>query len=205
MFRDNRGLYIAAAFFAIVALGFIYLDRGGRATSSSTATPAAQPSPVVGLSISQIGQVVVHGKGRVVTVAQQGNGFTYSLCAEGQGGCPTQAADRARSAELFQAVAQLTPTHVVYGAPEGLPAYGVDKPTNGEIDVKGQAGQQVTIVIGNKSTDGASYFIRRQDASDVLVVTAGSIDTGLFGLIVTPPVPVPTPSPAATAASPSPG
>lgn len=205
MFRDNRGLYIAVIFFAVVALGFIFLDRGGKVTPSATATPAAQPGPVVGLSIAQVSQVVIHGKGKVLTVAPQGNGFAYSLCAEGQGGCPTRAADRTRSAGLIQAVAQLTPTHVVHGAPEGLPAYGVDKPTNGEIDVKGQAGQQVMIVIGNKSTDGASYFIRRRDARDVLVVTAGAIDTSLLGLIDTPPVPAPSPSPGAPGASASPG
>ncbi len=204
MFRENRGLYIAGAFFAVVLLGFIYLDRGGKVSPSSSASPTAQPSPVVGLAINQLAQVVVHGKGKVLTVALQGNGFTYSLCAEGQGGCPSQPADKTRSAQLFQAVAQLTPTHVVYGAPEGLPAYGVDKPTNGELDVKGQGGQQTTVVIGNKSTDGSNYFIRRQDGNDVLVVTAGAIDTTLFGLIDTPPNPAPSPSPSAPAASPSP-
>ena len=205
MFRENRGLYIAAAFFAVVAMGFIYLDRGGKVSPSSTPTPAAAPSPVVGLSVSQMSEVAVHSGGTVLTIAVQGTGFTYSLCAEGQGGCSTQAADRTRSAALFQAVAQLTPTHVVYGAPEGLPAYGVDKPTSGEIDVQGQAGRQVTILVGHKSTDGASYFIRRVDSRDVPVVPAGAIDTGLFGLIATPPVPAPSPSPGATAASPSPG
>ena len=203
-FRENRGLYIAGAFFALVALGFIYLDRGGKVTPSSGATPTALPSPVIGLAINQVSQVVVHGKGKVLTVALQGNGFTYSLCAEGQGGCPTHPADRTRSAQLFQAIVQLTPTHVVYGAPEGLPAYGADKPTNGEVDVRGQAGQQATLLIGNKSTDGANYFIRRQDSNDVLVVPAGSIDTGLFGLVDAPPVPAPSPAPSVPAASPSP-
>ena len=204
MFRQNRGLYVAAAFFAVVALGFIYLDKGGKATPSSGASPAPVPSPVVGLALNQVSQVVVHGKGKVLTIAVQPSSFTYSLCAEGQGGCASQPADPARAAGLLQAVVQMAPTHVVYGAPEGLPAYGVDKPTNGEVDVKGQGGQQVTILIGNKSTDGASYFIRRQDANDVLVVTAGAIDTSLFGLIDSPPAPVPSPSPSVAAASPSP-
>jgi hypothetical protein len=205
LFRENRGLYIAALFFAAVAVGFLYLDKGARVTPSSSSSPAAPaPSPVVGLAINQVANVVIHGKGKVLTVSIQADGFTYSLCAEGQGNCQPQPADKTRSAQLFQAVVQLTPTHVVYGAPEGLPAYGADKPTNGEIDVKGRGGQQATILIGNKSTDGANYFLRRQDSNDVVVVTAGSIDTSLFGLIDQPPAPAPTPSPGAAAASPSP-
>jgi hypothetical protein len=204
LFRQNRGLYIAAALFAVVALGFIYLDKGGKTNPSSGTSPAPAPSPVVGLALNQVSQVVVHGKGKVLIIAVQGSAFTYSLCAEGQGSCPTHPADPSGAAGLLQAVVQLAPTHVVYGAPEGLPAYGVDRPTNGEIDVKGLAGQQVTILIGNKSTDGASYFIRRQDGNDVLVVTAGSIDTSLFGLIDSPPVPTPSPVPSSPVASPSP-
>jgi len=203
LFRENRGLYLAGAFFAVIALGFIYLDKGGKVSPSSGATPAAQPSPAVGLSINQVAQVVVHGKGKVLTVAVQTNGFTYSVCAEGQGDCLAQPADKIRAAQLFQAVVQLTPTHVVFGAPEGLPAYGVDKPTNGEVDVKGRGGQQATLVIGNKSTDGASYFIKRQDSTDVLVVAAGSIDTSLFGLIDAPPVLTASPPPGAVSPSPS--
>ena len=195
MFRENRGLYLAGFFFLIVAVGFLYLDRGGKVTPTTSASPSPAPSPVVGIGANQLAQVVIHGKGKVLTVARQGNAFTYSVCAEGQGACPTQPADVTKTAQLFSAVATLTPTHVVYGAPDGMPAYGVDKPTNGEIDIKGQGGQQVTLVVGIKTPDGASYFVRRQDSSDVLVVTSGSIDTQFLALIDAPPVPTPSPSP----------
>jgi hypothetical protein len=86
---------------------------------------------------------------------------------------------------------------VIYGAPEGLPAYGVDKPTTAEIDIKGTGNEQLTLLIGGKSADSASYYGRRLDSNNVLALAVASIDTELLSLVDTPPVPQPSPPPGA--------
>ena len=175
-----------------------------RSPKTPTASPTPQASPIVGLSATQVQQVVIHSQGKVLTVNRQGTGFTYSVCADGTTDCPPAPADQALSLQLFQSLTQLRPAHTVYRAPEGLPAYGADKPTNGEIDIKSTTGQQITILVGLKTTDGANYFLHRQDSPDVVTVATTVVDGGLLGLVNTPPVALPSPVPSAAASSPSP-
>ena len=200
--RQNRGLYIAGAVFLVAAAIYFFADKNVKAPAVA---PSPLPSPVVRLGASQVQQVVIHGHGKVLTVERQGTGWTYTDCADGQADCaPAAAADQGRSLQLVQSLTELRPSHVIYGAPEGLPAYGVEKPTSGEIDIKGVGGQQVTILLGGKSNDGASYFMRRQDSQDVLVVAAATIDAQFLALLDKPPTPQagPAPSAAPSAAAP---
>jgi hypothetical protein len=195
--RENRSLYLAGAILAAVVVLFYFFDLHGPAKAPST-TPTPLPSLVLGLPAGQIQQVVIHANAKVLTIGLQGTGWTYSLCPEGQASCPPQTADPAPSAQLFQSLSALRPSKVIFGAPEGLPAYGVDKPTTAEIDVKGISNQQVTVLVGLKSSDSASYFVRRQDSNDVLAIAAATID-GFVALLDKPPVPPPSPSPSAAA------
>jgi hypothetical protein len=201
--RQNRGLYLAGAALLAVVVLFYFFDLKAPVKSPST-SPTPQPSPVLGMSPQQLQEVDIRARGKVLTLVRQGNSFTYALCPAGQSDCPAQPADASRSVQLLQSLSALRPTKVIFGAPEGLAAYGVDKPTTAEIDIKGAANQQATILVGSKSPDGSSYFIRRQDGTDVLAVAVASIDTELLGLIDSPPVPQPSPSPAAPAAGASP-
>ena len=198
MLRQNRGLYIAGAVFVLAAAIYFFVDKNAK---PSAPPPTPLPSPVAGLGASQVQQVVIHARGKVLTVSRQGNAFTYSVCPDGQADCPASPADQSLSLQLFQALTELRPAHVIYRAPEGLPAYGVDKATSGEIDIRGTAGQQVTLLVGSKTTDGGSYFLHRLDSLDVVTVAATSVDSQLLGLVDKPPAPAP--SPAASASPPS--
>jgi Domain of unknown function (DUF4340) len=195
--RENRGLVVAGAALLAVAVMFYFFDLRQPARAPS-ASPTPQPSPVLGLSANQIQQVVIHSKSKVLTMVLQGANWTFSLCDAGQGSCAAQPADPTPSAQLFQSLSSLRPTKVLLGAPEGLPAYGVDKPSTAEIDVKGTGNQQATIFVGLKAADSSSYFVRRQDSNDVLAIAAGSIDA-LLALLDNPPIPQPSASPAAAA------
>ena len=201
--QQNRGLYVAAAIFAAVAVIFVFADIRQPAKSPST-SPSPEPSPLVGIDANHLQQVVIHARGKVFTLTRDASSFKYSLCADGQGGCAAQPADLARSAQLFQDIGGLRPTHVIYGAPDGLPAYGVDKPTTAEVDVKSLTGEQVTLVVGIKTPDGVSYFVKRQDSHDVVSVAVGAIAQQLLGFNASPPGPQPTPSAGTPAASASP-
>jgi hypothetical protein len=200
--RENRSLYLAGAILAAVVVLFYFFDLHGPAKAPTT-TPTPLPSLVLSLRASQIQHVVIHANSKVLTIGLQGTSWTYTLCPEGQAPCPPKPADPAPSAQLFQALSALRPSKVIFGAPEGLPAYGVDKPTTAEIDVKGLSNQQVTLLVGIKSPDSSSYFVRRQDANDVLAVATGTID-GFLALVSQPPVPQPSASPSVAAAA-SPG
>ncbi|GAC1332532.1 MAG: hypothetical protein NVSMB17_11720 [Candidatus Dormibacteria bacterium] len=201
MAGQNRGLYIAGALFALVAAIYFFADKNVKApTVSSSPLPAA----VLDLGASQVQQVVVHARGKVVTVTREGTGWSYSICAEGQADCPTGPADPSRSLQLVQNLTGLRPSHVIYGAPEGLPAYGVEKPTGGEIDIKGRSGQQVILLVGGKSPDGSSYFVRRQDSQNILTVPVTTVDGELLGLVDKPPAPIPSPAASPPGAAPPP-
>lgn len=191
--RENRGLYLAGAILAAVVVLFYFFDLHGPAKAPTT-TPTPPPSRVLGMGSNQIQEVVIHSGGKVLTIRLQGTLWTYSLCPEGQGSCPPRTADPVPSAQLFQSLSALTPSKVILGAPEGLPAYGVDKASTAEIDVKGTSNRQVTILVGLKSLDGSSYFARRQDSNDVLAVAAGSID-GFLAMLDKPPLSSASPSP----------
>ncbi|MEA2683304.1 MAG: hypothetical protein QOK05_1632 [Chloroflexota bacterium] len=195
--RENRNLVVAAAILVAVGVLFYFFDLKGPAKAPTT-SPTPQPSPVLGLAPSQIQQVVIHSKSKVLTLALANSTWTYSLCNEGVAPCAASTADATPSAQVFQSLAALRPSKVIFGAPEGLPAYGVDKPTTAEIDVKGSTNQQVTIIVGGKSPDSSSYFLRRQDSNDILAVAVGSIDA-LLAFVDKPPVPQPTASPGAAA------
>jgi hypothetical protein len=193
LLRQNRGLYIAGAVFVLAAGVYLLFDKNGK--PATPAAPAALPSPVAGLGASQVQQVVIHSGGRALTVSRQGTSFTYSVCPDGQADCAASPADQSRGVQLYQNLTELRPSTVIYRAPEGLPAYGVDKPTGGEIDIKGTAGQQVTIVIGIKTPDGGSYFMHRLDSLDVVAVATTSVDP-LLAMVAKPPAPTPSPAPA---------
>jgi len=199
---QNRGLYIAGALFALVAAVYFLTDRNSVKAPSPSASPL--PAAVLNLGASQVQQVVVHARGKVLTVSREGTGWSYSICPEGQADCASNPADPSRSLQLVQNLTGLRPAHVIYGAPEGLPAYGVEKPTGGEIDIKGRAGQQVTLLVGGKSPDGGSYFVRRQDSQNILTIAATTVDGELLGLVDKPPAPQPSPAPSAPAAAPPP-
>jgi len=78
--RQNRGLYIAGVVFVLAAAIYFFADKNAK---TPTPTPSPQPSPIAGLGASQVQQVVIHARGKVLTVNRQGTGWTYSVCPDG--------------------------------------------------------------------------------------------------------------------------
>ena len=194
----NRGIWIALGLF-VVAFAIYYLAVVRRPATTPNASASPQPSPIVHLSATAVSQVVIIAKGKVLTVSANAGSWTFSLCPTGQVDCPSQPADSAKASSLVQTLTSLRPDQVIYGAPEGFPAYGVDKPSTAQVDIK-TSGSTDTLFVGAKSPDGASYYLRPTDGSDVFLITAATIDTGIVGLVDTPPVPAPSPSPSPSVA-----
>jgi hypothetical protein len=196
---DNRGFYIAAAIF-LAAVGLFYLFDARKSTPSTASSP--RPAAVVNLDAASVSEIDIRASGKLLTVSKSGSDWRYAVCPADHSGCPSSPADAILSIRLLQAILQLTPTKTIFGAPEGLPAYGLVTATGGEIDLKTQAGRSVVILVGGHAPDNASVYLRLSDSNDIQAVPASAIQGPILGVVDSPPVPQPSPSPAA-AASPS--
>lgn len=203
---NNRGFYVAAAIF-LVAIGAFYFLDIRKPPASGGATP--QATPVISVDAATVTQFQVKTGGRILTVTRNGSDWRYSVCPTAQPDCPSSPADATRSITLLQAILQLQPTRTIFGAPEGLPAYGLDTATRGEIDIATSTGQTIVVLIGSVAPDNASVYLRLSTSNDILAVASGTLQTEVLGALDAPPAVVPTPSPAAsaspaTSAAPSP-
>lgn len=201
----GRGFYIALGIFAVAVLAYYLLEVQKAGTPSSQSTPSAQASPLTNLRQSEVERLVIKSTAtaKQVILAQASGNWTYAVCAADQADCPGQPADKLRAALLAEEIVHLRPDRVIYGAPAGLPAYGLDTATTGEIDLTAKGTKHI-LLLGSKTADGLSYWLRLDDRPDVVVVSSSLVDGTFLAAITTPPAPVPSPSPSAAATSPSP-
>jgi hypothetical protein len=202
---DNRRFYLVAAIF-LAALGLFYFFDIRKPPPSTAGSP--RPGPLLSIDAATVSEIDVKANGRVLTVSRSGSDWRYSVCGADQPGCPSQPASSVASIQLLQAILQVTPSKSIFGAPEGLPAYGLATATGGEIDLKTPSGRSVALLVGAKAPDSVSVYVRLADSNDIQVVPVASIQTPILGAIDAPPVLRPSPSPSAaagTSASPSAG
>jgi hypothetical protein len=198
---NSRGLYIAAAIL-LAAVGLFYFFDLRKPSPNATASP--QPSPIISVDAASVTEIDVKANGKVLTVTRNGNAWRYSVCPADQATCASSPADTVRSVTLLVSILQLRPIKTVFGAPEGLPAYGLASGTGGEVVVKAP-GRIVTLLVGAQAPGNAGTFVRLSDSNDIQVVAPSTLQTQVLGAITMPPVPIPSPSPgAAGGASPSP-
>jgi hypothetical protein len=189
---SSRGFYIAGAvFLAAVFLYYVFdLHRPG---PSSNAPP--QAAAIINIDPATISQFQVKSAGKTLTVLRNGAEWRYSVCPSAQADCPTSVADTNRALALLGVILQLRPTKTIFGAPEGLPAYGLDTATVGEVDVQTPSGRSMSLLVGAKTQDSVSYYVRLSTSNDILTVPAATLQTQVIGAISAPPAPVPSPSP----------
>ena len=199
---NNRGFYIVAAIF-LAALGLFYFFDVRKPPPTSSSSP--RPGPLISIDAATVSEIDVKANSKVLTVTRSGSEWRYSVCPADHPGCPTQLASSIRSILLLQAILQLSPSKTIFGAPEGLPAYGLATATGGEIDLKTPAGRNVVVLVGAKAPDSVSIYVRLTDSNDIQAVPLSAIETPILGAVDAPPVPVPSPSPSARASiSPTP-
>jgi len=201
---SSRGFYIAAAVFLAAFVAYYVFDLH-RPAPASKGTP--QASPVINLDATTVSQFEVKAGGKTLTVLRNGSEWRYSVCADAAAAaaCPTSVADTTRAVTLLQSILQLRPVKTIFGAPDGLPAYGLDKATAGEVDVQTPSGRSVSLLVGATAPDNSNIYVRLSGSNDIQAVPAATVQTEIIGAIQGPPAPVPTPSAGASAApSPSP-
>jgi hypothetical protein len=160
---------------------------------------------VINLDATTVSQFEIKSGGRTLTVVRDGSEWRYSVCADAAAGCPTSVADPTRAATLLQTILQLRPVKTIFGAPDGLPAYGLDKATIGEVDLQTPSGRSVSLLVGAAAPDKTNIYVRLSTSNDIQAVPAATVQTEIIGAIQGPPAPIPTPSAGASpAVSPSP-
>ena len=199
---NSRGFYIAAAVFLVAAFAFYVFDLH-RPPPSPNGTP--QAAPIISLDSTTVSQFQVKSGGRTLTVVRDGADWRYSVCADTATTCPTSAADATHAVAMLQAILQLRPAHTIFGAPEGLPAYGLATATKGEVDLQTPSGRSVALLIGATAPDNTNLYVRLSGSNDIEAVTAATVQTEILGAIQAPPAPQTSPPPGASpAVSPSP-
>ena len=199
---SSRGFYIAAAVFLAAFFAYYVFDLH-RPAPASSGTP--QASPVINLDATTVSQFEVKAGGKTLTVLRNGSEWRYSVCADAAAACPTSVADATRAVTLLQTILQLRPAKTIFGAPDGLPAYGLDKATTGEVDVQTPSGRSFSLLVGATAPDKTNIYVRLSGSNDIQAVPAATVQTEIIGAIQRPPAPIPTPSAGASAApNPSP-
>lgn len=196
---NSRGFYIAAAIL-LAAVGLFYFFDLRQPPPNVAASP--QPSPIVSIDAASVTEIDVKSGGKMLTVTRTGNDWRYSVCPTDQAACASKPADTIRSVQLLVAILQLRPLKTVFGAPEGLPAYGLATGTGGEVAIKSPT-RSITLLVGAQAPGGAGYYVRLSDANDIQVVPVSTMQSQVLGAISTPPAPIPSPSPSASAGAPS--
>jgi hypothetical protein len=197
---NNRGFYVVAAIF-LAALGLFYFFDVRKPPPGTTTSP--RPGPLINIDAATVSEIDIKANGKVLTVTRSASEWRYSVCPADQPGCPSQPASTTRSVQLLQAILQLSPSKTIFGAPAGLPAYGLASATGGEIDLKTPSGRSVALLVGAKAPDSVSLYVRLADSNDIQAVPVAALQTPILGAIDAPPVPLPSPSPSAAAGTPA--
>ncbi len=195
---NGRGFYIAAAIL-LAAVGLFYFFDLRKPSPNTAASP--QPSPIVGIDAASVTEIDIKSGGKVLMVTRSGSDWRYSVCPADQVACASNPADTVRSVQLLVVILQLRPTKTVFGAPAGLPAYGLATGTGGEVTLK-SPGRSVTLLAGAAAPGSAGIYVRLSDSNDIQVVPLSTMQTQVLGAVATPPVPVPSPSPMASSGTP---
>jgi len=200
---SSRGFYIAAAVFLAAFFAYYVFDLH-RPAPASNGTP--QAAPVISLDANTVSQIQIKAGGKTLTVVREGSEWRYSVCADAAAAsCPTSVADTTRAVTLLQTILQLRPVKTIFGAPDGLPAYGLDKATIGEVDLQTPIGRNISLLVGATAPDHTNIYVRLSTSNDIQAVPAATVQTEIIGAIQGPPAPLPSPSAGASAVpSPSP-
>jgi len=195
----GRGVYVAAAIF-LAAFGIWYFTEHQSPSRSPSTSASPQPSPLIKLQAADIETITLKARGKVMTLNRAtGGAWTYSVCdasaAPSSAACAPAPADSSRVQQEITAIVELRPNEVIYGAPEGFPAYGLDKPSAGEVDLRNAAGSTTVLWLGASAPDQTSQFIRVAGSRDVEVVSKTNLQSQVLAIIDNPPKPAPSPLP----------
>ena len=186
------------SFRATAALLALLIILGGIVyyVSQSPAPPAVgagpTPSTVLKLNSPDVTKLVISGGTASTELGKTGS--TWGLVSP-----PTGPADNARVGGWVSQIANLSASRTIDGVSD-LGTYGLATPSmKVEVDLTG--GKSVNLLFGDKTPDGASYYVNLPDdatkAKSVYLV-GSALGDDLKSALTKPPVALPTPTPLPT-------
>jgi hypothetical protein len=158
----------------------------------AAATPAAGQAPVFDLKAEEVSRVEVVEAGKTAAVERTADGWRLVEPAADQ-------ADDRRIDSAVGQVAKLNATRKLEDASD-LASYGLSSPTS-RLLLNMRDGSSQELLIGSKTPDQASYYVKRGD-SPAIFVTATFALGDLMRWPTDPPRPRPTPTAAPAPAQP---
>ena len=189
---NPRATAALVAVFAVLAGAVWWLELRNPAPADK---PAAGQAPVFDLKPDDVSRVEVVDAGQTVAVERTDGGWKLVEPA-------AEEADARRIDSAVGQVAKLNATRKLEDATD-LASYGLSSPT-GRLLLKMKDGSSQELLVGSKTPDQASYYVKRAD-SPAIFVTATFALGDLMRWPSDPPKPRPTPpAPALAPASPPP-
>jgi Domain of unknown function (DUF4340) len=174
----------------IVLAGVVYFLQQ-QPTPKETAAKANTPQ-IVSFSSSQATKLTISGGSNTTEIQRSANGWDLVRPE------PTPA-DSTRVNGWVDQLGNLTADRVI-DSPSDLGTYGLAQPKlNLEVDVTGSA--PVKLAFGDKTPDGADYYVRLPDdatKSKSVYLVGATLGDDLNSALTKPPKAIPTPTPAPT-------
>ena len=179
------------AVFAILAASVTYFDLGSPAPSG---TPTVAPSVVIDVPLNMVTYAEVAEAGKTAAVARKDE-TTWEIVSPAP-----EPADNRRVEDAVGRVARLNATRKIE-QPGDLVAYGLAQPPiRVELRLSGSTRE---LLVGNKTPDNSSYYVKTPEDGAVYVVSSFAIGE-LTRWLAEPPRPRPSPT-ALGVATPKPG
>jgi hypothetical protein len=169
------------ALFAILAAGVTYFDLTGPVPSG---TPTVAPTTVLDLSPTELTYAEVSQDGATAAVGRKDES-TWEIVSPS-----TEPADSQRVADAIGRVARLSASRKI-DDPGDLSAYGLAAPPI-RIELR-LSGSTRELLVGNRTPDNSSYYVKLPDQPSVYVVSSFAISE-LTRWLTEPPRPRPTPT-----------
>jgi hypothetical protein len=179
-----RGTAALVAVFAILAGAVWWFELRGN-PGGAQATPQGQ-APVFDLKLEDVARVEVVDGPTTIAVERNGDG-AWRLVQP-----PSEDADLRRIDAAVGQVAKLNANRKLEDATD-LASYGlVNPPTHLLLKMKDGSSQE--LLVGSKTPDSASYYVKRGDSPAIFVASTFAL-SDLMRWPVDPPKPRPTPTP----------
>ncbi|MEA4910095.1 MAG: DUF4340 domain-containing protein [Anaerolineaceae bacterium] len=186
----RRSTWIMLAVF-VVALGLlVYLQQTGNTTLiEETPTATAYPNLMAGWAPDVVTSIRLEiGSVEAVAIEKDAGG---QWIFPGQS---DQLVDQGQVQLILSSIDGISAMNVLPGGDEALQSYGLATPS-ATLTLADQAGTQYTLLIGNKTSTGSSYYVQR-DSDAPVVVSSYTVDD-LLTALTTELVAAPTETPQA--------
>lgn len=170
------------ALFTILVAAVTYFDLGAPVPSG---TPTVAPTTVLDVPIAEIAHAQVTDAGKSAAVSRKDES-SWEIVAPA-----AEPADSRRVEDALGRIAKLNATRKL-DDPGDLGAYGLAQPTI-EVELRLKDGSSRKLLVGAKTPDSSSYYVKTPDAASVYVVSSFAVSE-MTRWVAEPPRPRPTPT-----------